>query len=45
MTPDETRLVALLVRDNRVHCVSDEAVRALALRVLELEALLREVSR
>lgn len=39
MTPDDVRLVAVLVRDRRVHCVSDEAVRALALRVLELEAM------
>jgi hypothetical protein len=37
MTPDDVRLIAVLVRDKRVHCVSDEAVRALALRVLELE--------
>lgn len=41
MRPDEVRLVAELVRDRRVHCVSDEAVRALALRVLELESAQR----
>ena len=38
MTPDDLRLTAQLVVDRRVHCVSDEAVMALARRVLELEA-------
>lgn len=39
MTADDVRLTAQLVVDDRVHCVSDEAVKALAKRVLELEAL------
>jgi len=40
MTPpsDDTRLIAQLVVDRWVHCVSDDAVMALAKRVLELEA-------
>lgn len=37
MTPDDVRMTAQLVVDGRVHCVSDEAVKALAQRVLELE--------
>ena len=38
MTPDDLRLTARLVVDRRVHCVSDDAVMALARRVLELES-------
>ena len=38
MTPNDVRLTAQLVVGDRVHCVSDEAVKALAARVLELEA-------
>lgn len=38
MTPDDVRMTARLVVDRRVHCVSDEAVMALARRVLELES-------
>ena len=38
MTPDDVRMTARLVVDKRVHCVSDEAVMALAKRVLELES-------
>lgn len=37
MTPADVRLTAQLVVDKRVHCVSDEAVMAMARRVLELE--------
>ena len=37
MTTDDLRLTAQLVAAGRVHCVSDEAVEALARRVLELE--------
>lgn len=38
MTPDDVRLTARLVAAGRIHSVSDEAVTALAQRVLELEA-------
>ena len=38
MTPDDVRLTARLVVDRRVHVVTDEAVMALARRVLELES-------
>lgn len=38
MTADDARLIAQLVAGKRVHCVSDEAVMALARRVLELES-------
>ena len=41
MSPADVRLTAQLVVDRRVNCVSDEAVMALARRVLELEELLR----
>ena len=38
MNADDLRLTAQLVAAGRVHSVSDEAVMALARRVLELEA-------
>lgn len=38
MAADDTRLIAQLVVNRRVHCVGDESVMALAKRVLELEA-------
>lgn len=37
MSPDDVRMTAQLVVGRRVHCVSDEAVEAMARRVLELE--------
>ena len=43
MTPDDVRLTAQLVVDKRVHCCSDDAVMALARRVLELEVALDAV--
>lgn len=36
--PDDVRWVAGIVARGAVHCVSDETVKALAKRVLELEA-------
>jgi len=45
MTPADVRLTAQLVVDKRVHCVSDEAVMAMARRVLELEADCASISR
>lgn len=43
MTPADVRLTAQLVVDKRVHCVTDEAVEAMARRVLELEVALDAV--
>lgn len=40
MTPADLHLTAQLVAAGRVHCVSDEAVMAMARRVLELEVAL-----
>ena len=39
MAAEDTRLIAQLVVGRRVHCVSDDAVMALAKRVLELERI------
>ena len=41
MTPDDLQLTAQLVAAGRVHCVGDDAVLAMARRVLELEEILR----
>ena len=38
MTPDDLRLTVRLVAAGRIHSVSDDAVMAMARRVLELES-------